>query len=316
MNARAELNLGLIGSSVSRSLSPFIHQAFFDCTGIAGRYRLFDIAESNLAAAIAAMRDGPEAMDGINVTIPHKVAVFDFLDSCTPQARAAGAVNTVVFKEKKLEGHNTDILGLKSSLEQTLAEKFAAGGPLDKFATDKLAINRVAIVGTGGASRAAVIALAEMGASHFQIFARTKVGATSFIASLEKSIELSQLVLPKLDCKPVALEVEDITASAIGQCQVLINATSIGHLNNDEPQWLAPMFTLLAKDVFVQDLVYSKNSEPTVFCRLAQEHQFENNDGKAMLVHQARFAFELFAGQLPPYEVGLKALLAASNRSF
>jgi shikimate dehydrogenase len=294
------LNLGLIGSSVSRSLSPFIHQAFFNCTGIAGSYRLFDVSESQLASRLAVMTKGPEAMDGINVTLPHKVAVFDFLENCSPQARAAGAVNTVVFKEQKLEGHNTDIVGLRASLEQSLSLSSLKG---------------IAIIGTGGAARAAVIALAEMGATDFQIFGRSKERADAFVTSLEQSIALSQLSLPQLTLRSFAVDAQENFSAAVEHCQLVINATSIGHLDSELPPWLEPMFMALPKAVFVQDLVYAKNSEPTICCRLAQKYQLENSDGKAMLVHQARFAFALFAGQLPPYEVGLKALLEACAKA-
>lgn len=300
LGASRALNLGLIGSSVSRSLSPFIHQAFFDCTGIAGSYRLFDVAESALANCLKSMSDGPEAMDGINVTIPHKVAVFDFLQSCSPQARAAGAVNTVVFKEQKLEGYNTDILGLKSSLEQNLSSSV---------------LKKIVIAGTGGAARAAVIALAEMGASEFQILGRSRERAESFIASLEQSIALSQIVLPQLSLSSFTLSAQENFAAAVEYCQVFINATSVGHLDSEVPPWLEPMLSTLPKAAFVQDLVYAKNREPTVFCGLSQKYQLENADGKAMLVHQARFAFELFSGQLPPYEVGFNALLEACARA-
>lgn len=294
------LNLGLIGSSVSRSLSPFIHQAFFDCTGIAGSYRLFDVSESQLASRLAVMTKGGGAMDGINVTLPHKVAVFDFLESCSPQARAAGAVNTVVFNEQKLVGHNTDIVGLRASLEQSLSTSSLKG---------------TAIIGTGGAARAAVIALAEMGVTEFQIFGRRSERADSFIASLEQSIALSRLSLPPLAFRAFAVDAQEKFNAAVEQCQLVINATSIGHLDSEVPPWLETMFMALPKAVFVQDLVYAKNSEPTVFCRLAQKYQLENTDGKAMLVHQARFAFALFSGQLPPYDVGLNALLAACAKA-
>lgn len=304
LGASRALNLGLIGSSVSRSLSPFIHQAFFDCTGIAGSYRLFDVAESALANCLKSMSDGPEAMDGINVTIPHKVAVFDFLQSCSPQARAAGAVNTVVFKEQKLEGYNTDILGLKSSLELSLS-----------LSALNSALKKIVIAGTGGAARAAVIALAEMGASEFQIFGRSRERAESFIASLEQSIALSQIVLPQLSLSSFTLSAQENFAAAVEHCQVFINATSVGHLDREVPPWLEPLLVAMPKAAFVQDLVYAKNREPTVFCGLSQKYQLENADGKAMLVHQARFAFELFSGQLPPYEVGFNALLEACARA-
>lgn len=296
------LNLGLIGSSVSRSLSPAIHRAFFACTGIAGSYSLFDVSESELAQRLESMRVGPESMDGINVTIPHKVAVFNFLASSSAQARAAGAVNTVVFKEQRLEGHNTDILGLKASLNQSLAS--GQGN----------SISHVLIVGTGGAARAAVIALAEIGASNFQILGRTLDRAQGFIDSLEQSIAMSQIVLPQLTFRALGLS-NKLESTELQQCQIFINATSIGHLDNDVPPWLMPLIEGLPKACFVQDLVYAKSSEPTICCRLAQEFQLENDDGKAMLVHQARFAFELFAGQLPPYEVGSQALLEASAKA-
>lgn len=295
------LNLGLIGSSVGRSLSPAIHCAFFACTGIAGSYSLFDVAEGELAQRLESMKVGPEPMDGINVTIPHKVAVFNFLASCSPQARAAGAVNTVVFKGQQLEGHNTDILGLKASLYQSLSPELCRS------------INKVSILGTGGAARAAVIALGEMGASNFQIFARTKERAESFITSLEQSIAAAQIAL-QLNFRAFSIT-ENLERSDLHHCQVFINATSIGHLDNELPLWLEPVIGLLPKSAFVQDLVYAKNSEPTICCRLAQKFQLDNDDGKAMLVHQARFAFELFAGQLPPYEVGINALLEASAKA-
>ena len=106
---------GIIGSPLSHSLSPKMHEFIMKKIGLEGRYDAFEVKKDNLDAVIQHMKS--LGFTGFNVTIPHKQAIFSYLDEITEEAQWIGAVNTVLIKEGRLHGFNTDSIGFRHTLE-------------------------------------------------------------------------------------------------------------------------------------------------------------------------------------------------------
>lgn len=296
----SKMILGLIGSNVSRSFSPVIHQAFFQASGINGEYRLLSVSESELASTLSQLTCAPLFTRGINVTIPYKAVMLDFVDHVESAAQTAGAINTVVFSYdqstiSKRSGYNTDIAGLKASLEGSLDVASVIGA-------------RAAVLGLGGAARASVIALFQMGVRDIVLIGRTLERGRSFIDSMK--FEGVDFTLYSTEDELPEDQAENFRAikETLSTCSIFIHATSIGHNDDQCPQWLPGLISALPQNALVQDLVYAKSDDGTIVCKLADERGLMCADGKAMLVHQARHAFELWTGFLPPYEDGMQAL--------
>lgn len=128
---------GLIGGKLGHSYSMGIHQRYFDAVGEKSTYELIETPAENLKATLG--RLAAEGYRGINVTIPHKKAVMEFMDEIAPEAEAIGAVNTIKFENGKLYGYNTDYYGF--------------GKTLEKYRVD-IAGKDTYILGTGGAANA------------------------------------------------------------------------------------------------------------------------------------------------------------------
>jgi shikimate dehydrogenase len=145
------IRLGLIGYPLGHSLSPKIHAAALKASGLQGDYSLFPIHlddKQGLKDLLARVRAGE--IQGLNVTIPHKQNVIEFIDELTPTAKAIGAVNTVYMRGDKLIGDNTDALGFLSDLKRVIGNRESGIG--------KSAI----VLGAGGSARAVVYALPTM----------------------------------------------------------------------------------------------------------------------------------------------------------
>lgn len=302
--------LGLIGAQVDLSLSPFIHQAFFEASSLQGSYELLNVSSAELTGSKVRSLFA-EGMNGLNITVPHKLSVMRYLDELSSLAQACGAVNTIVCDQQRerLIGHNTDVVGLSACLRRSFPSLWQ---PEKK----DLAV----VIGLGGAARAAVFALIELGYQHFLILGRRPQAGQSFISELQESIAETQF-----DRGSAENWQEDLTdfsisfgsvpntdaqlLSLVGSGTALLNASTIGHDGQDEAEysWLAKVITGMSPR-YTCDLVYAKAAEPTVFCRLSQEAGLPTCDGRVMLVEQARYAFELWTGVLPPFEPGLLAL--------
>ncbi|HLO17513.1 MAG TPA: hypothetical protein VK206_21960, partial [Anaerolineales bacterium] len=149
--------LGLIGYPLSHSLSPNIHTAALNACGQEGDYSLFPVApedKQSLKDLLARVRSGE--IHGLNVTVPHKQNVIQFLDELTPTAESIGAVNTIYLREKKLIGDNTDAMGFITDLKRFLDDrKHRTQLQVSIIANRKSSI----ILGAGGSARAVVWAL-------------------------------------------------------------------------------------------------------------------------------------------------------------
>ena len=173
------IRLGIFGWPVAHSKSPQMHEAAARALGIDLRYERFAVQPGALSQAI---RDQHEAgIDGYNLTVPHKETVIALLDEIAPNARAIGAVNTVVRDGEQYVGHNTDAEGLVRSLLEAGVTVLSS---------------RIAIVGAGGAARAAVVGLAEAGAEEISVFSRRPEQADTLVSSLRERVDCALRAAP------------------------------------------------------------------------------------------------------------------------
>jgi shikimate dehydrogenase len=261
----------LLGYPLSHSLSPVMHNAAFDALGLNWRYKAIPIEPGRLSDAVARLRVADCA--GANVTVPHKRAIIPLLDGLTPVAQAIGAVNTVVKRDGKLIGHNTDAAGL-------LADVHTHGASLSH--------RPVLILGAGGAARAVVAACAGVGAS-VRAIARRREQAESLR-------EISPVEV--FEWTPLGL------LQACDDCSLIVNATPLGMSPNvDVSPWIDG--TPFPLDAFVYDLVY--NPSETRLVRQARAAGLRAATGLGMLVEQGALAFEMWTGQSAPREVMRRA---------
>ena len=263
-----KLLTGLIGSPIAHSASPAMHERAAEALGLRGHYQLIEVAGAD-AAGLRMMLEGVRRLGfaGVNVTFPYKEAVVPLLDELAPGAAAMGAVNTVVVKDGRLIGHNTDTTGFARAVAPLLA-------PSE---------NAVAVIGTGGVGKAIAFALASQNVSEIRIFDSEPARAEKLASLLDASGNVR-----------VALSVEDALSGATG----LVNATPVGMLpNRDTP--VPP--ALLHGALWVADAIYSPLITPLLGA--AQEKGARIMTGRELAIYQAADAFELFTGLAPSTDV-------------
>jgi shikimate dehydrogenase len=273
---------GLAGDPVAHSVSPAMHNAAFNSMGLDYIYLPFRVKKEALAAAMGGLR--ALNIRGLNVTIPHKVAVIPLLDELEPLAKKIGAVNTIVNEKGHLKGYNTDAGGfLKALLERGVE-------PDDK---------NIVILGAGGAARAISFSLADR-VAELVILNRQ--------LEMDWAIELAASV-SRFSKKAVkALELNDKKlASVLASADILINATSVGMSPNTGHSPVPAR--LLRPGLVVFDAVY--NPITTRLLSEAKAAGAETINGIDMLVGQGVLAFELWTGTEAPIEIMKKAALEA-----
>jgi shikimate dehydrogenase len=280
--------VGLIGHPVKHSLSPRMHNAAFKALGMDGwAYQLFETQPEELAARIAWVRE--KGLPGVNVTVPYKIEVMQYLDEINPFAKEkVGAVNTIVNTGGKLTGYNTDADGFETSIEED------AGYSIEKQE------NTVVILGAGGASRAVVAGFLE---TRFQNVNEVLI----FDRDVEKAKLLEDQLSPRYDKRVLPYSKSTIrsindTEDLYACCQaatLIVNATGVGssHGVGESPLPAA----VLHKGQWVYDLGY--NPKETELLRLAKLQDANTCNGLGMLVRQGAAAFELFTGKIPSVAV-------------
>jgi shikimate dehydrogenase len=254
-------------------LSPRLHNAAFAALGLDFVYVPLLVRGGEVRAAV----EGLSALGfrGANVTIPHKGAVLPYLDGVSDDAGLAEAVNTIVVREGRRYGYNTDVEGVRGALVE------AAG--------DTLRGEPALIVGAGGAARAAALALARLGA-RLTVVNRTAAAAQRLAALMEAAV-------PEVECRAHALSA--LTEAEVAGQRVVVNATSLGLPGQGKvPALLAD--TVTAGQV-VFDVVYT--AAPTDLLARAKARGATVVDGLEMLVRQAAEAFRLWTGEPAPLEV-------------
>lgn len=272
---------GIIGDPVEHSLSPVMHNAAFQALELDYLYIACHVRPACLAAAIGGMR--ALGLRGLNVTIPHKVAVLPLLDAVDPLAQQIGAVNTIVSDGGRLTGYNTDASGFLQALVQ------------NGFRPEN---RNAVIVGAGGAARAIAMALAGRGA-RLIVLNRTPQTAMDLVARVKQSFADSQAI--GLDLS------EENMRAAVGDADLIVNTTSVGM--RPETGLSAIPARLIEPRHTVFDIVYSPVR--TSLLRDAELSGARAISGLDMLVWQGAAAFELWTGQKAPVEIMSRALREA-----
>jgi shikimate dehydrogenase len=274
------LILGLVGHPISHSLSPRLHQAALAFAGLPGEYRLFDITASELSKRLKDLVASD--VSGFNVTIPHKQALFELVQSKSSEAERVGALNTVkVLANGNLHGHNTDCEGLKLALAQNHCGDF----------TGKSAL----LLGAGGAALAAATALYDLGFSKLRVLARHPVKQMAFLDFVQRRWQAAHGANQTIMLEP---DRPDFWSEPT----LVINATSIGLTDEPQPVWMTELIKQLPEDCLCFDMVYRKDAILPTFARLAQERQLKSLAGLDMLVHQAKLSFQYWTGVAVPFE--------------
>jgi shikimate dehydrogenase len=265
---------GIIGDPIEHTMSPVMHNAAFEKMGVDYLYVPFRVKKEALGKAIEGMR--ALNIRGLNVTIPHKVAIIPLLDKLDRFAEQIGAVNTVVNDDGVLTGYNTDASGFLQALLEKGIE------PAEK---------KVVMLGAGGASRAISFTLAERGA-HLVILNRI----LEFDWAEELACQISQAF--KREVKALKLD-EGNLSSVLAGADVLINATSVGmYPSIDETPVTA---NLLSPDLVVFDIVY--NPVKTRLLKEAEAAGAKTISGLDMFIWQGALAFEKWTGLKAPVEL-------------
>jgi shikimate dehydrogenase len=274
---KAEL-VGVFGHPVAENPTGVMQEAAFRDRGLNWRYLTVEVHPEDLAKAMAGLR--AFNMRGVNLTIPHKVAVIQYLDRLSPEAELIGAVNTVVREGDRLIGHNTDGKGFLRSVRED------AGVDLKG--------KRVIFLGAGGAARAMAVELAMAGAGHITIVNRTPA----------RGRELTKQLQEKTPVKAQFVHWQGEYVVPPG-ADILVNATSIGLFPNvnEVPQ---VAMASIGPDLLVCDVI--PNPPQTVFLRTAADRGARTLDGLGMLVYQGAVAFQLWTGVEPAIGVMRRAL--------
>ena len=276
---RAEL-VGVFGHPVAENPTVVMHEAAYAALGMNWRYLTIEVLPQDLEAAMAGLR--AMNMRGINLTIPHKVSVLEYLDELSEAARLMGAVNTVVNEGGELFGENTDGKGFMRALKQ------------DAGVDPKGA--RVVTFGAGGAARAITVELALAGADEITIVNRSPDRGRVLVDLLN-------------DRTPATANYEAWNGPyrVPQDANVVINATSIGLFPDVEARPDLD-YSTLSPDMTVCDVIHSPD---TPFLREAQRRESHTLDGVGMLVYQGAIGFKLWTGQDAPVDVMYKALAEA-----
>ncbi|MBS1953070.1 MAG: shikimate dehydrogenase [Cyanobacteria bacterium SZAS-4] len=266
--------MALIGHPVAHSLSPPMHNAALKYCNLEGSYELVDIAPADLEREIERM--AAEGFTGFNVTIPHKDAIYHMAGGHTKEAAQAQASNTVkILEENFLLAHNTDIGGFEEALAELIPGK-AKGS----FA---------AIIGTGGAAKAAILALKNLGFKSVALVSRDAARANAVAREIE----------PVLDGR-IVLKGTTWSDCSTDNISLIVNSTPMGQGTVPVPDWLDEFLGRFDPQSLVFDMVYSKTQEDTAVVTAAKERGLRSADGAEMLIRQAHKAFQFWTEESPP----------------
>ena len=264
---------GVIGSPIAHSRSPALHGHWLKTFGIPGFYIPMDVAPENLAEVLRML---PKAgFVGVNVTVPHKVAVLELADLVTDRATLIGAANTLIFREDgKIHADNTDGYGFIENLRQNAPEWNPAAGP-------------AAVLGAGGAARAVIVSLLDAGVPEIMIANRTRITAEGLQRDFGNRLRVVDWVQ---------------AGNMFEDAATVVNTTSLGMVG--KPELRVPLDGL-QKGTLVTDLVYAPLQ--TRLLREAQEMGCVTVDGLGMLLHQAVPGFERWFRQRPVVDAATRA---------
>lgn len=267
----------VIGNPIGHSLSPKLHNYWLQRYEIAGRYEALQVSEDQLESTIRSLPD--QGFIGANVTIPHKVSVLQLAHHVTDRATLVGAANTLIFKDDgRIFADNTDGYGFMANMRQEAPDWDPKAGP-------------AVIFGAGGAARAVIVALADVGVPEIRLSNRTRLKAEALKAEFGARIQVVDWVQ---------------AGSVLDDAATVVNTTSLGM--HGAPEFKVSLDTL-SPDAVVTDIVY--NPLRTQFLDRAAEIGCLTVDGLGMLLHQGVPGFERWFGTRPEVdEATRRAVLA------
>lgn len=265
--------LGVIGYPVDHSLSPVIHNAWFGKYGLDADYLKFSVKTEDLANAVNGLRG--LNIFGVNVTVPHKKRVPEYLNGTDEISREIGAVNTIKNQNGTLLGFNTDFFGFKSALEDRLKYRFNAQ-------------SRILLFGAGGVAATAAYYLASRNMKRITLINRTEGNA--------------HILNEKFNLRAEIRGFNAINSGFLSEFDLIINCTSVG-LKAGEILFDNSLLKSYNGKIF--DIPYRAGNTELV----NESHKLNINaiDGKYMLIYQAAKSFEIWFGFFP--DIGIIKLL-------
>lgn len=276
--------LGIIGYPLGHSISAVIQKAGLESIGLKGSYDVMETPPEDLINRIKYIK--ANGYNGFNVTIPLKVPMSLFLEDIDDYANIAGCVNTVkVMEDKSFYGYNTDIYGFKKAIPQDF----------------DLNSKNASILGTGGASRAAVVGLAERGVKEIDFYTRN-------IINSRQTLDYVRAKFPEITFN--VYQIQNIRS--LEHTSIIVNATPIGmkgFMADQMPLERADLDKLNPEKTIVYDIVY--NPVKTVLIQEAKKRGLKTIGGLDMLIYQAERAIEIWTGQSPDTKIMKIAALEA-----
>ncbi len=264
---------GLIGYPLGHSLSAYIHKAGFQSLGICASYEILETDPEDLVDRVKFFKHNDYS--GFNVTIPLKLPISLFVQEVDKYADIAGAVNTVkINSDKTFKGFNTDASGFKKAIPSDIDLKGAS----------------IALLGTGGASRAAVLALSECGVKEIGVYTRNIPNAMDYMAYMRRKF-------PQITFTSYQIEqVRDLS-----KYQMIVNTTPIGMQGRsaDMTPIEEPVLRTLPEGGIVYDVIY--NPKKTILLKSAEKLGLRTINGLDMLIYQAISAQEIWFGRTPDF---------------
>ncbi|HOV93850.1 MAG TPA: shikimate dehydrogenase [Spirochaetales bacterium] len=276
-NYKAEL-VGVFGHPVSENPTVVVQEAAFNALNLNWRYLTIEVLPEQLGDAIRGLR--AFNMRGINLTIPHKIEVMQFLDSIAEDARLIGAVNTVINNGGNLHGENTDGKGFIRSLTEESHVSIPG--------------KKVVVLGAGGAARAIAVELALRGAGEILVVNRSTERGEALVSSVINCSEAKSRYIPWSGILKIPYDTD-----------ILINATSIGLFPGVDDKPLIDYDTI-RPEMVVCDVI--PNPPRTAFLKEAEKRGAKTIDGLGMLVNQGAIGFKLWTGLDAPVDVMKRAL--------
>lgn len=264
---------GLIGFPLGHSISAFIHKAGFESLGIDASYELLETDPEDLVDCVKSLKR--EDYSGFNVTIPLKLPISLFVQEVDKYADIAGAVNTVkINADKTFKGFNTDASGFKKAIPADIDLKGA----------------NAALLGTGGASRAAVLALSECGVSEIGVYTRNIPNAMDYLTYMRRKFPTITFTAYQID------QVRDLS-----RYQMLVNTTPIGMQGRsaDMTPIEEEVLKTMPENSTVYDVIY--NPKKTILLKTAEKLGFRTINGLDMLIYQAISAQEIWFNRTPDF---------------
>lgn len=265
----------LIGYPLGHSLSSFIHEAGFKSLGLKASYEILETPPETLVDRVKFFKS--QGYRGFNVTIPLKLPITMFLDSVDASADIVNAVNTVVIdpQTREMRGYNTDVLGFRNAIPEdvTLCGKVAG------------------VLGTGGAARAAITALAQSQMKEIKLFTRNVPNSLELVNYLRKTF-------PNVEFNTYQIErIRDLS-----DIDLLVNTTPIGMLGRaaDFTPVEENELRTLKQGAVVYDVIY--NPKKTILLKFAQKYGYRTINGVDMFIHQALAAEQIWTGRTPDFK--------------